>query len=196
MARSDFRKLLHDGKFTEVTFMDSMTFPDFSQVYQVPADSEVKTSTTPAPVVKSGQDDAAFVIQNCGKPDREFTESASGATIRHLVYRRFNTELFFFPCSRQATVGIGECFRSESRRRYDDGRGKPQDAMRQRPTAQLSRIKSEARLSRGCERDSPLRMRRGVFHQCHFGQLCTYIRARLLPAFRGQGAACFRKLRS
>jgi hypothetical protein len=35
MARSDFRKLLHDGKFTQVTFMDSMTFPDFSQVFQV-----------------------------------------------------------------------------------------------------------------------------------------------------------------
>lgn len=35
MARTDFRKMLHDGKFTEVTFMDSVTAPDFSQVYQV-----------------------------------------------------------------------------------------------------------------------------------------------------------------
>lgn len=110
MARSDFRKLLHDGKFTEVTFMDSMTFPDFSQVYQVPVDSEVKTSTTTAPVVKSGRDDAAFVIQNCGKPDRQFTESASGATIRHLVYRRFNTELFFFRAADRPQWGLGNAF--------------------------------------------------------------------------------------
>jgi hypothetical protein len=35
MVRADFNKLLHDGKFTEVTFMDSMTAPDFSQVFQV-----------------------------------------------------------------------------------------------------------------------------------------------------------------
>jgi hypothetical protein len=110
MARSDFRKLLHDGKFTQVTFLDSMTFPDFSQVYQVPVDSEVKTSTTPAPVVKSGRDDAAFVIQNCGKPDHEFTEKASGATIRHLVYRRFNTELFFFRAADRPQWGLGNAF--------------------------------------------------------------------------------------
>ncbi len=35
MASSSFKKLLHNGKFTEVTFMDSMTSPDFSQVFQM-----------------------------------------------------------------------------------------------------------------------------------------------------------------
>jgi hypothetical protein len=35
MARRDFKKMLHDGKFTEVTFMDSMSFPDFVQTYAV-----------------------------------------------------------------------------------------------------------------------------------------------------------------
>src|SRR5258708_5055845 len=58
------------------------------------------TPTHPRPVaahvVRPTQDEAAFVIQNCGKPDREFREKAPGTTVRHLVYRRFNTELFFF----------------------------------------------------------------------------------------------------
>lgn len=35
MAEPSFRKILHTGKFTEVTFMDSMTTPDFYQVYKV-----------------------------------------------------------------------------------------------------------------------------------------------------------------
>ena len=35
MARKDFRKMLRDGKFSEVTFMDSMSFPDFVQTYAV-----------------------------------------------------------------------------------------------------------------------------------------------------------------
>jgi hypothetical protein len=35
MTQPSFRKILHTGKFTEVTFMDSMPFPKFSQVYQV-----------------------------------------------------------------------------------------------------------------------------------------------------------------
>ncbi|HSY92340.1 MAG TPA: hypothetical protein VK812_13265 [Candidatus Binatus sp.] len=35
MARRDFKKLLHDSKFSEVTFMDSMKFPDFVQAYDV-----------------------------------------------------------------------------------------------------------------------------------------------------------------
>jgi hypothetical protein len=35
MAQRDFNKMLHDGKFTEVTFMDSMSFPDFVQTYEV-----------------------------------------------------------------------------------------------------------------------------------------------------------------
>lgn len=115
MARSDFRKLLHDGKFTQVTFMDSMTFPDFSQIYQVPQDSDsesqtVKTRSMPASVVKSGRDDAAFVVQNCGNPDHEFTEKASGAMIRHFVYRRFNTELFFFRAADRPQWGLGNAF--------------------------------------------------------------------------------------
>ena len=41
------------------------------------------------------KDEAAFVIQHCGRPDREFLEQAPGTPIRHLVYRRYNTELFF-----------------------------------------------------------------------------------------------------
>jgi hypothetical protein len=116
IARADFRKLLHDGKFTEVTFMDSMTFPDFSQVYEVPrADSDsmshnLKTSSAPSHVAKAGQDEAAFVIQNCGKPDREFLEKASGATIRHLVYRKFNTELFFFRDAATPQWRLGNAF--------------------------------------------------------------------------------------
>jgi hypothetical protein len=35
MARKDFRKMLRDGKFSEVTFMDSMKFPDFVQIFPV-----------------------------------------------------------------------------------------------------------------------------------------------------------------
>jgi hypothetical protein len=35
MARRDFKKLLRDSKFTEVTFMDSMSSPDFVQAYRV-----------------------------------------------------------------------------------------------------------------------------------------------------------------
>jgi hypothetical protein len=42
MASSSFKKLLHDGKFTQVTFMDSLTSPDFSQVFQV----QSRTPTT------------------------------------------------------------------------------------------------------------------------------------------------------
>jgi hypothetical protein len=46
--------------------------------------------------INTGPDEAAWVIKNCGKPDREFTEKAAGAMVRHLVYRKFNTELFFY----------------------------------------------------------------------------------------------------
>lgn len=35
MARKDFKKMLRDGDFTEVTFMDSMSFPSFVQAYAV-----------------------------------------------------------------------------------------------------------------------------------------------------------------
>jgi hypothetical protein len=35
MARRDFKKILPDGKFTEVTFMDSMSFPGFVRTYAV-----------------------------------------------------------------------------------------------------------------------------------------------------------------
>jgi hypothetical protein len=35
MARKDFRKMLRDGKFTEVTFMDSLKYPDFVQIYVI-----------------------------------------------------------------------------------------------------------------------------------------------------------------
>ena len=43
------------------------------------------------------RDEPAFVIQHCGRPDREFKETAYGeVTIRHLVYHRFHAELFFF----------------------------------------------------------------------------------------------------
>jgi hypothetical protein len=87
-----------------------------SIVTAIVSDSEnhrVKTSSTPAHVtapVKPARDDAAFVIQNCGKPDREFMEKASGATIRHLVYRRFNTELFFFRGADRPQWGLGNAF--------------------------------------------------------------------------------------
>ena len=117
MAQSAFSRLLHEGKFTEVTFMDSMTFPSFSQVYQVPpadldsgSQTAKKTTSTPSTVAKPSQDDAAFVIQNCGKPDRDFMEKASGATIRHLVYRKFNTELFFFRDASRPKWGLGNAF--------------------------------------------------------------------------------------
>lgn len=35
MRRSDFRKMLRDAKFSEVTFMDSTTTPDFVQTFAV-----------------------------------------------------------------------------------------------------------------------------------------------------------------
>ena len=73
------------------------------------------TSSTPArpvtiPVVRPTQDEASFVIQHCGKPDREFMEKAPGTTIRHLVYRRFKTELFFFRGADMPQWGLGNAF--------------------------------------------------------------------------------------
>ena len=35
MAEKSFQKLLRSAKFTQVTFMDSMTFPDFVQDYAI-----------------------------------------------------------------------------------------------------------------------------------------------------------------
>ena len=35
ISSPEFKKSLHDGKFTQVTFQDSLTFPSFFQVYQV-----------------------------------------------------------------------------------------------------------------------------------------------------------------
>jgi hypothetical protein len=84
-----------------------------SIITAIVSDSEshsVKTSSTPASAVKPIQDEAALVIQNCGKPDREFLEKASGATIRHLVYRRFKTELFFFSDAAMPQWRLGNAF--------------------------------------------------------------------------------------
>jgi hypothetical protein len=70
-----------------------------------------KTSSTQLPpVVKPTQDEATFVIQHCGKPDREFMEKAPATTIRHLVYKRFNTELFFFRGADMPQWGLGNAF--------------------------------------------------------------------------------------
>jgi hypothetical protein len=62
------------------------------------------------PVAKGTKDEAAFVIKHCGLPDREFTEKAPGTTVRHLVYRRFNTELFFFRGTDMPKWGLGNAF--------------------------------------------------------------------------------------
>lgn len=35
MVSRDLKKLLHDGKFTEVTFMDSMSSPNFVQAFRI-----------------------------------------------------------------------------------------------------------------------------------------------------------------
>jgi hypothetical protein len=45
MARRDFEKLLHDGKFSEVTFMDSVSLPDFAQTYAVKWVSKTANAT-------------------------------------------------------------------------------------------------------------------------------------------------------
>ncbi len=73
---------------------------------------ENRTANAPAPVAvaKPKQDEAALVIQLCGKPDREFMEKAPGTTVRHLVYRRFNTELFYFRGADMPQWALGNAF--------------------------------------------------------------------------------------
>jgi hypothetical protein len=47
--------------------------------------------------VSSIQNEPAFVIQHCGEPDRDFVEKSPGSTVagRHLVYGKYDTDLFF-----------------------------------------------------------------------------------------------------
>lgn len=48
--------------------------------------------------VSSYQNDAAFVIQHCGQPDRDWVEGGGGSTLvgRHLVYGDYDTALDLF----------------------------------------------------------------------------------------------------
>jgi len=75
-------------------------------------DHTVTTNPTPVPLpaTQLTQDEAFFVIQHCGRPDREFMEKASGTTIRHLVYRKFNTELFFYRGVDRPKWSLGNAF--------------------------------------------------------------------------------------
>jgi hypothetical protein len=65
---------------------------------------------TPFQAIKSTYDQAAFVIQHCGRPDRDFLEKAPDTTIRHLVYRKFNTELFFYRGADMPKWVLGNAF--------------------------------------------------------------------------------------
>ncbi|SRR6266566_3540972 len=60
--------------------------------------------------IKSTKDEAAFVIKQCGRPDRDFLEKAPGTTIRHLVYRQSNTELFFYRDAKVRQWVLGNAF--------------------------------------------------------------------------------------
>src|SRR5262249_6506685 len=62
------------------------------------------------PVVQPTNDEATFVIQHCGKPDSEFIQNAPATIIRHLVYKRFNTELLFYRGADMAEWGLGNAF--------------------------------------------------------------------------------------
>jgi hypothetical protein len=68
------------------------------------------TPVTAVPIAKPTQDEAVFVIQHCGKPDRDFIEKAPAPTIRHVVYKRFNTELFFYRGPEMPQWGLGNAF--------------------------------------------------------------------------------------
>lgn len=75
--------------------------------------SERQTQTASpvnVPVVKSAEDEAALVVTYCGQPDHDFLEKAPGTTIRHLVYKRFKTELFFYRDANTPKWILGNAF--------------------------------------------------------------------------------------
>jgi len=83
--------------------------------------------------IKPTKDEAASVIKLCGRPDRDFLEQAPGTTIRHLVYRQSNTELFFYKDAKVRLWVLGNAFLAnkdenitmeEANRRMPCARGK------------------------------------------------------------------------
>jgi hypothetical protein len=68
------------------------------------------SASVPVLGTKTAQDEAAWAIKHCGQPDREFTEKTSGAAIRHLVYRKFSTELFFYRDAEKPHWRLGNAF--------------------------------------------------------------------------------------
>jgi hypothetical protein len=71
---------------------------------------------TSAPEIKAGiakTDEAAMVIRTCGKPSRQYVEIVKGQNtkVRHLIYKQFKTELFFYTDERGSTPwALGNAF--------------------------------------------------------------------------------------
>jgi len=70
--------------------------------------SAASSAATSVPEVKAGiakTDEAAMVIRACGKPSREYVEIVKGQNtkVRHLIYRQFKTELFYYTDEKGST---------------------------------------------------------------------------------------------
>lgn len=70
----------------------------------------VASDTIAIPTPKPTQDEVAFVLKHCGHPERDFREKAPGTLIRHLVYKRFDTELFFYRDANTPLWVLGNAF--------------------------------------------------------------------------------------
>jgi len=97
-------------------FLVVMFQPTQTNTYPVPSTAQTQapsaptSSSEPFEAIKSTYDEAAFVIKHCGRPDRDFLQKAPDTTIRHLVYRRFNTELFFYRGADMPHWALGNVF--------------------------------------------------------------------------------------